>query len=188
VGCPLKRREKARPLFEGHYRVPVSIPGALIKRRGPDPPLSPCRINTKSKHPSNGWYGETCPSRRQKRQKRQATYQPHKHTCVCMLLVAGGFERRLPSGGRAAPNEHKAVAVAIRDLDDATAGIFDNLIVTLCSHTEALILGISSLLRGGPGWRKLPCFHMPCMSTLCFRLVAHVLCGPEGPRSIPTSP
>ena len=29
---------------------PVSIPGALIKRRGPDPPLSPCRINTKSKH------------------------------------------------------------------------------------------------------------------------------------------
>ena len=50
VGCPLKRREKARPLFVGHYRVPVSIPGALIKRRGPDPPLSPCRINTKSKH------------------------------------------------------------------------------------------------------------------------------------------
>ena len=31
---------------------PVSIPGALIKRRGPDPPLSPCRINTKSKHQS----------------------------------------------------------------------------------------------------------------------------------------
>ena len=52
VGCPLSRREKARPLFEGHYRVPVSIPGALIKRRGPDPPLSPCRINTKSKHQS----------------------------------------------------------------------------------------------------------------------------------------
>ena len=22
VGCPLKRREKTRPLFEGHYRVP----------------------------------------------------------------------------------------------------------------------------------------------------------------------
>ena len=29
---------------------PVSITSALIKRRGPDPPLSPCRINTKSKH------------------------------------------------------------------------------------------------------------------------------------------
>ena len=26
------------------------------------------------------------------------------------------------------------------------------------------------------------------MSTLCFRLVAHVMCGPRGPRSIPTSP
>ena len=26
------------------------------------------------------------------------------------------------------------------------------------------------------------------MSTLCIRLVAHVLCGPGGPRSIPTSP
>ena len=29
---------------------PVSITSALIKRRAPDPPLSPCRINTKSKH------------------------------------------------------------------------------------------------------------------------------------------
>ena len=47
--------------------------------------------------------------------------------CAWMLLVAGGFERRLASGGRAgyaAPNEHKTVAVAIRDLDDAPAGIF----------------------------------------------------------------
>ena len=52
--------------------------------------------------------------------------------CAWMLLVAGGFERRLASGGRAgyaAPNEHQGVAVAIRDLDDATAGIFANLIV-----------------------------------------------------------
>ena len=44
VGCPLKGREKARPLFVGHYRVPISIPGALIKRRGQDPPLSPCTV------------------------------------------------------------------------------------------------------------------------------------------------
>ena len=36
---------------------PVSIPGALIKRRGPDPPLSPCRINTKSKHHHKGESG-----------------------------------------------------------------------------------------------------------------------------------
>ena len=81
-----------------------------------------------------------------------------------MLPFAGGFERRLASGGRAghaAPNDNQAVGDAVMDLEDATAGIFDNLIVTLCSHTEALILGISSLLRGGPGWRKLPCLHMP---------------------------
>ena len=52
--------------------------------------------------------------------------------CAWMLLVAGGFERRLAWGGRegyAAPNEHPALAVAIRALDDATAGIFTNLIV-----------------------------------------------------------
>ncbi len=36
--------------------------------------------------------------------------------------------------GYAAPTEHTEVGVAILDLDDATAGIFDNLIVTLCSH------------------------------------------------------
>ncbi len=29
---------------------PVSIPSALVKHGGPDPPLSPCRINTKSEH------------------------------------------------------------------------------------------------------------------------------------------
>ena len=49
-----------------------------------------------------------------------------------MLPVAGGFERRLAPGGRAgyaAPNEHQAVGVALMDLDDATAGIFANLIV-----------------------------------------------------------
>ena len=39
--------EQSPPTIIG---FPVSIPGALIKRRGPDPPLSPCRINTKSKH------------------------------------------------------------------------------------------------------------------------------------------
>ena len=53
-----------------------------------------------------------------------------------ILLLAGGVERRLASWGRAgyaAPNEHQAVGVALMDLDDATAGIFDNLIVTLCS-------------------------------------------------------
>ena len=33
----------------------------------------------------------------------------------------------------AAPNEHQDVGVAIMDIDDATAGILDNLIVTLCS-------------------------------------------------------
>ena len=41
-----------------------------------------------------------------------------------MLLVAGGFERRLTSGGTAgyaAPNEHTAVGVAIWNIDDATA-------------------------------------------------------------------
>ena len=56
-----------------------------------------------------------------------------------MLPVAGGFERDLASGGRAgyaAPNEHKTVAVAIRDLDDATAGIFANLIVWCALHRE----------------------------------------------------
>ena len=50
-----------------------------------------------------------------------------------MLPVAGGFERRLASGGRAghaAPNDHQAVGDAVMDLEDATAGIFDNLIVT----------------------------------------------------------
>ena len=50
----------------------------------------------------------------------------------CVLLVAGGFERRLASGGKAgyaAPTEDRAAAAALRDLDDATAGIFDNLIV-----------------------------------------------------------
>ena len=53
--------------------------------------------------------------------------------CAWTLLVAGGFERRLASGGRAgyaAPNDHQAVGDALMDLDDATAGIFDNLIVT----------------------------------------------------------
>ena len=42
-------------------------------------------------------------------------------------LGAGGFERRLASGGRAgyaAPNEHWALGVAFMDVDDATAGIF----------------------------------------------------------------
>ncbi len=35
---------------------------------------------------------------------------------------------------------------------------------------------------------KLPCLYMLCMSTICFREVAHVMCGPEGPRSIPEGP
>ena len=55
-----------------------------------------------------------------------------------ILLLAGGFER-LASGGRAgyaAPNEHQAVGVAIMDLDDATAGIFANLIVWCALHRE----------------------------------------------------
>ena len=55
----------------------------------------------------------------------------------CVLLVVGGFERRLASGGTAgytAPNEPQALGVAIMDFDDATPGIFDNLIVTLCSY------------------------------------------------------
>ena len=50
-----------------------------------------------------------------------------------MLLVVGGFERRLASGGTAgyaAPNEPQALGVALMDFDDATPGIFDNLIVT----------------------------------------------------------
>ena len=88
-------------------------------------------------------------------------------------------------GGGAAPKAHKDVGAAIIDLDAATAGIFDDLIVTLCYHSEAMILGISRLRRVGVGWRKLPCVHMQCMSTLCIRKVAHVMCGPEGPRSIP---
>ena len=49
--------------------------------------------------------------------------------CAWMLLVAGGFERRGGRAGYAAPNEHKAVGVALMDLDDAMAGIFANLIV-----------------------------------------------------------
>ena len=92
-------------------------------------------------------------------------------SCQWMLLVAGGFERRLASGGRegyAAPNERQTVGVALMDLDEATAGLLANLLVTLCSHTEALILGISSLRRVGTGWRKLHCLHMLCMSTICF--------------------
>ena len=59
--------------------------------------------------------------------------------CAWMLLVAGGFERRLASGGRpgsAAPNENQGVGVAIMDLDDATAGIFANLIVWCALHRE----------------------------------------------------
>ena len=51
----------------------------------------------------------------------------------CVLLVVGGFERRLASGGTAgyaAPNEPQALGVALMDFDDATPGIFDNLIVT----------------------------------------------------------
>ena len=66
--------------------------------------------------------------------------------------------------------------------------IFANLIVTLCSHSEALTLGVNSLRRVGLGWRKLPCLHMLCMSTLCSRKVAHESCGPRGPRSIPAGP
>ena len=56
-----------------------------------------------------------------------------------MLPVAGGFERRLASGGRAghaAPNEHRAVGVALMDLDDAKAGIFANLIVWCALQRE----------------------------------------------------
>ena len=100
--------------------------------------------------------------------------------------------RRASRGGYAAPNEHKEVGVALIDLDDATAEIFDNLIVTLCYHSEAMIPKISRLRRVGIGWRKLgigwrklPCLHMQCMSTLCIRKVAHVMCGPRGPWSIP---
>ena len=48
VGCPLSRREKARPLFEGHYRVPNLYPKRSSQALRPGP--FPCRINTKSKH------------------------------------------------------------------------------------------------------------------------------------------
>ena len=60
----------------------------------------------------------------------------HTYLAASVAWVCGGVERRLASGGRAgydAPTEHKVVAVAIMDVDDAPAGIFDNLIVTLCS-------------------------------------------------------
>ena len=56
----------------------------------------------------------------------------HTYLAASVAWVCGGVERRLASGGRAgytAPNEHKAVGVALMDLDDATAGIFANLIV-----------------------------------------------------------
>jgi hypothetical protein len=50
VGCPLNGREKAWPM-EGHYRVSslFSKRSNQALRPGP-PPLSPCRINTISKH------------------------------------------------------------------------------------------------------------------------------------------
>ena len=44
VGCPLNRREKARPLFEGHYRVPSLYPKRSSQALRPGT-LSPCRIN-----------------------------------------------------------------------------------------------------------------------------------------------
>ena len=39
VGCPLNRRQKARPFFEGHYRVPSLCPkrSSLALRPGPPP-------------------------------------------------------------------------------------------------------------------------------------------------------
>ncbi len=52
VGCPVSRREKARPLFEGHSRVPSLYPKRSSQAVRPGPPLGPCRINTKSKHRS----------------------------------------------------------------------------------------------------------------------------------------
>ncbi len=38
VGRPLNRREKARPLFEGHYRVPSLYPKRSSQALRPRPP------------------------------------------------------------------------------------------------------------------------------------------------------
>ena len=63
----------------------------------------------------------------------------HTYLAASVAWVCGGVERRLASGGRegsAAPNEHHEVGVALMDLDDATAGIFANLIVWCALHRE----------------------------------------------------
>ena len=41
VGCPLNRREKARPLLEGHYRVPSLYPKRSGQAWRPGPPPKP---------------------------------------------------------------------------------------------------------------------------------------------------
>ena len=41
VWCPLKRREKARPLFVGHYRVPSLYPKRSNQALRPGPPPKP---------------------------------------------------------------------------------------------------------------------------------------------------
>ena len=47
MGHPLNRREPSQ--LEAIIGFPDSVPSALIKRRGPGPSLSPCRIHTRSK-------------------------------------------------------------------------------------------------------------------------------------------
>ena len=41
MGCPPNRREKARPLFEGHYRVPSLYPKRSSQALRPGPPPKP---------------------------------------------------------------------------------------------------------------------------------------------------
>ena len=82
------------------------------------------------------------------------------------------------------------VGVAIRDLDDATAGIFANLIVYGKQSVVRNSVGVIIFMRTSNRMECASCANCPvstclCMCTLCFRLVAHVLRGPGGPRSIP---
>jgi len=52
--CLEKKKRLGRHTMLGRWKAIigflVSFPSALIKRCGPDTPLSPCRMNTKSKH------------------------------------------------------------------------------------------------------------------------------------------
>ena len=70
-------------------------------------------------------------------------------------------------------------------IDDTTAGIFDNLIVTIYFHSEALILGINSAINA----RIVTfCFFrvrvLPASSCACLTLLSLVSQSPVNPPAI----